>query len=44
LDARQRAAAVFLAGESGNVVSEFTEVESGRKADRPELERAMIAG
>jgi len=43
LEAQQRAVAEFLLGESGEVVSEFTEVESGRRADRPELERAMTA-
>jgi len=41
LEAQQRAVSEFLASEPGEVVSEFTEVESGRRADRPELERAM---
>ena len=43
MEAQRRAVAEFLAGEPGEVVAEFTEVESGRKADRPVLERAITA-
>lgn len=43
LEAQQAAVAAFLAGNGGPPVAEFIEVESGRKADRPQLARAMEA-
>ncbi len=43
LEAQRRAVVDFISGDVGEVVTEFTEVESGRRADRPELGRAMTA-
>ena len=40
--AAQRAAIdAFVAGRAGHLAGRFTEVESGRKADRPELTKAL---
>jgi len=39
LDAQRAAVARYLGG--GEIVAEFTEIESGRRGDRPELERAL---
>ena len=41
LEAQRAAVARFLAGRHGEVVAEFTEVESGRKANRPKLNEAL---
>lgn len=41
LEAQMKAVRDYLADKPGNLVEEFTEVESGRKADRPELSRAL---
>ena len=41
LDAQRQAVTAFLAGSA--VVAEFTETESGKRADRPELARAISA-
>lgn len=43
LDAQRQAVTDFLAGVNGEVVSEFTEVESGKRADRPALTKALAA-
>ena len=43
LDAQREAVGHFLNGGSWRVVAEFTEVESGKRADRPELARAIQA-
>lgn len=43
LDAQRTAVGAYLASAGGELALEFTEVESGRKADRPELLRAMTA-
>jgi DNA invertase Pin-like site-specific DNA recombinase len=43
LEAQQAAVATYLKGGSWRIVAEFTEVESGRKSDRPELEKALGA-
>lgn len=40
LDAQRQAVRLFLDGR-GELVSEYTEVESGKKVDRPELENAL---
>lgn len=42
LEAQRRAVADFAAGR-GDISAEFTEIESGRKNDRPELHAAIIA-
>jgi DNA invertase Pin-like site-specific DNA recombinase len=42
LDAQRDAVARYIAGHGGNVLAEFTETESGKKAaNRPELQRAL---
>ncbi len=41
LEAQRKAVIDFLNGGSWEMVAEFTEVESGRKSDRPELEHAL---
>lgn len=43
LDAQQEAVASYLNGGSWSLVDEFTEVESGKKSDRPELAKALAA-
>ena len=41
LEAQRHAVAEFLDGGDWKIVGEFTEVESGKKSDRPELARAL---
>jgi hypothetical protein len=43
LDAQRAAVANYLNGGNWSIVAEFTEIESGRKSDRPELDRALSA-
>lgn len=43
LDAQRKAASDFLNGGRWNVVAEFVEAESGKRADRPELAKAIEA-
>jgi len=43
LDAQRRAVADFLDDGKWELVGEFTEVESGKRTDRPELEKALAA-
>lgn len=43
LEAQQRAVEDFLNGGNWKLVDSFTEVESGRRASRPELARALAA-
>lgn len=41
LEAQQRAVDSFLGGRGGEVLAEFTEIESGRKVARPKLAEAL---
>src|SRR6516225_10953855 len=41
LEAQRQAVADYLNGGDWKIVGEFTEVESGKKSDRPELARAL---
>lgn len=41
LEAQQAAVAAFLGGKGDKVIASYVEVESGRKADRPELAKAI---
>lgn len=41
LEAQRRAVSDFLSGDTGAVVGEFEEVESGKRSDRPELAKAV---
>lgn len=41
LEAQQASVQAFVQQRGGEVLSEFVEVESGRKADRPQLEAAL---
>lgn len=41
LDAQKSAVASYVLGQGGEVVSEFTEAESGKNNERPELQRAI---
>ena len=41
LEAQRRQIAEFVASRGAEVLARFTEVESGRKADRPELAKAL---
>jgi len=41
--AQREAVSHYLNGRDWRIIGEFTEVESGRRADRPELERALAA-
>jgi DNA invertase Pin-like site-specific DNA recombinase len=43
LDAQREAVRVFMGGSAGALAEEFTEVESGKHAARPELGRALEA-
>ncbi len=43
LEAQREAVERFLNGGRWTILSEFVEVESGRRADRPELEKALTA-
>ena len=43
LEAQQAAVRAFLEGRGWPPLAEFTEVESGRRSDRPELAKAMAA-
>jgi DNA invertase Pin-like site-specific DNA recombinase len=43
LDAQRAAVATYLNGGDWQIVDEFTEVESGKKSDRPALEKALAA-
>jgi len=43
MEAQQRAVAAFLQERDGELIAEFTEVESGRRNDRPQLHAALQA-
>jgi DNA invertase Pin-like site-specific DNA recombinase len=43
LEAQRSAVATYLNGGDWKIIDEFVEVESGRRSDRPELERALSA-
>jgi len=43
LEAQRGAVETYLNGGDWQIVSEFTEVESGKRADRPELDKALAA-
>ena len=43
LDAQREAVTSYLNGGDWRIVGEFIEIESGRSADRPELEKALAA-
>jgi len=43
LDAQREAVRAFLSGGNGTLSAEFTEVESGKRNDRPELVKALQA-
>lgn len=43
LEAQRGAVAAFVAGREGRVVAEYTEVESGKRRDRPQLAAALDA-
>src|SRR5450432_3500931 len=43
LDAQRAAIETYLNGGKWRIVAEFTEIESGRRSDRPELDRALAA-
>src|SRR3977135_3246027 len=43
LDAQRAAVATYLNGGSWQIVDEFTEVESGKRPDRPALDKALAA-
>src|SRR6266550_6101600 len=43
IEAQRQAVANYLDGGNWRIVGEFIEVESGRRSDRPELEKALAA-
>lgn len=43
LEAQRTAVAAYLKGSEWQIVNEFTEIESGRRADRPELDKALAS-
>jgi len=43
LEAQRQAVATCLNGGSWQIVAEFTEVETGKRSDRPELDKALAA-
>src|ERR1700758_1934262 len=43
LEARREAVVRYLKGDGSQVIAEFTEVESGKRSDRPQLEKALAA-
>lgn len=43
VEAQRAAVAAYLNGGNWKIVAEFTEVESGKRSDRPELDKALAA-
>jgi DNA invertase Pin-like site-specific DNA recombinase len=43
LEAQREAVVRYLNGDGSQVIAEFTEVESGKRNDRPQLEKALAA-
>jgi DNA invertase Pin-like site-specific DNA recombinase len=43
LEAQRTAVETYLNGGNWRIVAEFTEIESGRRSDRPELDKALAA-
>lgn len=43
IEAQREAVAHYLNGGAWEIIAEFTEIESGRRKDRPELDRALAA-
>lgn len=43
VEAQRAAVAMYLNGGNWKIVAEFTEVESGKRSDRPELDKALAA-
>src|SRR4051812_33885287 len=43
IEAQRTAVAGYLNGGNWQIIAEFTEVESGRRSDRPELDKALAA-
>jgi DNA invertase Pin-like site-specific DNA recombinase len=43
LEAQRQAVATYLNGGNWKIIAEFTEVESGKRADRPQLDQALAA-
>jgi DNA invertase Pin-like site-specific DNA recombinase len=41
LEAQRASVADYLAGVSGELINEYTEIQSGKKNDRPELNKAL---
>src|SRR5688572_5186468 len=43
LDAQRASVASYLNGGRWRIIAEFTEVESGKRSDRPQLDKALAA-
>jgi DNA invertase Pin-like site-specific DNA recombinase len=43
IEAQRQAVETYLNGGNWSIVAEFTEVESGKRSDRPELDKALAA-
>src|SRR4030081_3326184 len=43
IEAQRQAVATYLNGGNWRIIAEFTEVESGRRSDRPQLDKALAA-
>jgi DNA invertase Pin-like site-specific DNA recombinase len=43
IEAQRQAVANYLNGGNGKIIAEFTEVESGKRSDRPQLDAALAA-
>ena len=43
IEAQRQAVANYLNGGNWRIVAEFTEIESGKRSDRPALDKALAA-